>query len=233
MNFEPIGTIRSCFKEKFGIPRQAGLVKSAEAEIRLPYAKYREAVDGLDQFSHIWVVFAFHQAKGSKLRVRPPRMGGAKKLGVFATRSPHRPNPIGLSAVELLEIIRDGADLVLRIRGVDLLDGTPVLDIKPYVRYADAIPRARSGWASESPKASLKVSFSAKALQQIRHSKTKNLKRLITEILRQDPRPAFQKKKKPRTPEESHYAFRLHEFDVHWEIESSRVRVLELEDFSQ
>jgi tRNA-Thr(GGU) m(6)t(6)A37 methyltransferase TsaA len=223
MKFDPIGFLESCFKEKFGIPRQSGLAKSAQAVIRLSAEKYRNSLDGLEGFSHIWVIFVFHEAHGSKLLVRPPRLGGAKKIGVFASRSPHRPNPIGISAVELDRIELKGKDLLIHIRGVDLLDGTPVLDIKPYIPYADSIPRALSGWA-DSARPRLKVSFTRTALAQCRGADPKGdrkLKQLIAEILREDPRPAFQR-------EDADYAFRLAEFDVHWVIEAGKARVTEL-----
>jgi tRNA-Thr(GGU) m(6)t(6)A37 methyltransferase TsaA len=228
--FEPIGTVRSGFKEKFGIPRQSRLAKSARAEIRLPLSKFRDALDGLEDFSHLWVLFVFHQAMTAKLRVRPPRLGGAKKLGVFATRSPHRPNPIGMSVVELERIERttskDLKEIVIHVRGADLLDGTPVLDIKPYIPYADSIPRARAAWA-DLPGKKLRVRFAPEARQQCHAADpqgTRGLKRLISEVLSLDPRPAFQRKK----GEEASYAFRLEEFDVHWAIRGTDVQVTEL-----
>ncbi|MBE0584885.1 MAG: tRNA (N6-threonylcarbamoyladenosine(37)-N6)-methyltransferase TrmO, partial [Desulfofustis sp.] len=129
-----IGIIRSCYRQKFGIPRQAGLTPSASAELQLvrPFAR-REMIQGLEQFSHLWLLFLFHGVVGDgwQATVRPPRLGGRKRIGVFATRSPHRPNHIGLSAVRLLGIESDGDGVTLALGGVDLLDGTPVLDIKP------------------------------------------------------------------------------------------------------
>jgi tRNA-Thr(GGU) m(6)t(6)A37 methyltransferase TsaA len=232
IEFEPIGFVESVYKEKFGIPRQAGLVKSAQAQIVLPAAKFKDAFDGLEGFSHIWVVFVFHDLKQEagksawKPRIRPPRLGGAKKIGVFASRSPHRPNPIGLSVVELAGISASGPNLRIHIRGADLLDGTPVLDIKPYVRYADSVARARQGWALEKPK-TIAVTFAPEALQAIRSAdpkKSRHLKRLISETVRQDPRPAFQKKQ----TEQTLYAFRLAEFDVHWSVSSGKARILSL-----
>lgn len=147
----PIGTIHSCFKEKFTIPRQPGLVKQAKATLELiePYNR-KEAVRGLEEFSHIWVVFVFHknESRGQwKPTVRPPRLGGNKRVGIFASRSPHRPSPIGMSAVKLEGIEESKDKILLHLSGVDLLDGTPVLDIKPYIGYADSIEDSYDGFA--------------------------------------------------------------------------------------
>lgn len=135
-SFQPIGVIHSCFKEKFGIPRQSGLVTAAQATLEL-HAPYDcpEALVELEGFSHIWVTFVFHQSMRDnwKATVRPPRLGGNQRIGVFASRSPFRPNPIGLSAVQLESIDCKDGHCQLQLRGADLLDGTPVLDIKPYV----------------------------------------------------------------------------------------------------
>ena len=147
IEFEIIGFVETCFKEKFGIPRQPGLVNEARGIIRLRNEDdYRTAIRTLEGFSHVWVVFVFHEhgSKNWKPSIRPPRLGGAKKVGVLASRSPHRPNPIGLSALEIEKIVIDAPQgPEIHVRGVDLLDGTPVLDIKPYLPYADSIPKAR------------------------------------------------------------------------------------------
>lgn len=143
---QPIGIIHSAFDQKFGIPRQPGLALSVSASIELlpPFAS-PEAVRGLEQASHIWLIFLFSATadQGWKPTVRPPRMGGNKRLGVFASRSPFRPNPIGLSPVELVAIRNEQGRILLDVRGADLLDGTPILDIKPYLPYSDALPEAR------------------------------------------------------------------------------------------
>ena len=161
-SFEPVGVIHSCFKEKFGIPRQPGLAPDARAVLELlpPYNR-AEAVRGLEGFSHVWLSFIFHACLGEpwKPTVRPPRLGGNRRLGVFATRSTHRPNPIGLSAVELEKIEAAPGRVLLHLKGVDLLDGTPVLDIKPYLPYSDNIPGALGGFAPEMPAAPFEVSF--------------------------------------------------------------------------
>jgi tRNA (adenine37-N6)-methyltransferase len=212
-----IGTIRSCYRQKFGIPRQAGLTPSAIAELELarPFAR-REMMQGLEQFSHLWLLFLFHGvlSDGWQATVRPPRLGGRKRLGVFATRSPHRPNHIGLSAVRLLGVESDGGGLRLILGGVDLLDGTPVLDIKPYLPYSDAVAGATGGWVDKahgeksvvfSPAA---ASFCADYLQRTGRS----LLPLIEEILQQDPRPASQRGRRTR------FAMTLWDVNVRWRV---------------
>ncbi len=159
MQIEPVGVIESCFKEKFGIPRQPGLVEAACASLRLlpPYDR-AEAVRGLEGFSHVWLIFGFHAtaAQGWRPTVRPPRLGGNARLGVFATRSTFRPNPLGLSVVRLLDIdTRRGVQL--QLAGGDLLNGTPVYDIKPYLPYADALSEAVGGFAPDGPARPLPV----------------------------------------------------------------------------
>lgn len=192
--FAPVGVLRSPFREKFGIPRQPGLAPHAISRLVLtPDCGRAACVEGLEGFSHLWLVFVFHgtAAQGWRPTVRPPRLGGNKRLGVFATRSTFRPNPIGLSVVELVGIIDgpDGKELLLR--GADLLDGTPILDIKPYVPYVDALPEARAGFATEAPER-LSVTWSEAALVQAQQLKLDTeLRALIDEVLAQDPRPAY------------------------------------------
>ncbi|MGZ3687884.1 MAG: tRNA (N6-threonylcarbamoyladenosine(37)-N6)-methyltransferase TrmO [Bdellovibrionota bacterium] len=215
MNFEPIGIVRSPFQERFGIPRQAGLV-SSRAVIELPdSAEMRDALRGLEAFSHIWVVFVFHDTLSESWNplVRPPRLGGARKIGVFASRSPHRPNPIGISAVALEKI--EGTRLF--ISGADLLDGTPVLDIKPYIPYADSIAGARADWAAEPPAARLQVELSAE-LQAA--PPAPEFTALLLQVIALDPRPAFQ-----AAETSGEFAMRLGGFDVHWRIEGERAIV--------
>ncbi|MCB1277745.1 tRNA (N6-threonylcarbamoyladenosine(37)-N6)-methyltransferase TrmO [Prosthecobacter sp.] len=151
----PIATLRTCYTDKFGVPRQSGLVPGAWGIIEFEPAYRRvEAVRGIEEFSHLWLITQFHLVKEepTSLTVRPPRLGGNEKRGVFATRSPFRPNRLTLSVVKLDRVELEG-DLapLLFVSGVDLVDGTPVFDIKPYIRYADSIPDARSGFAGEAP----------------------------------------------------------------------------------
>lgn len=190
----PIGYIHSCFKEKFAIPRQSLLVPAATGVIELlaPYNQ-ADALAGLEQVSHVWILFIFHQTIEEKprLKVRPPRLGGNKSLGVFATRATHRPNNIGQSVVKLEQIVANQ----LHVSGIDLVDGTPIIDIKPYIPYADIVAEATNGIAA-APPLPINLIWSAQALQQVaQHEQRlqKPLQALITQALRQDPRPAYQR----------------------------------------
>jgi tRNA-Thr(GGU) m(6)t(6)A37 methyltransferase TsaA len=192
----PIAVVHSCFTDKFGIPRQPGLVPAATAELELlPPGNRPEAVEGLAAFSHIWVLFLFHQAvaRGWNPTVRPPRLGGNKRVGVFASRSPQRPNFIGSSVVRLEKIVTKGSGVILHVAGVDLLDQTPVLDIKPYVPYSDCVPEATCGYAPE-PRPALEIVFSPEArdfCRRYQEQTGRQLFALISQVLAQDPRPAY------------------------------------------
>ena len=218
-----IGVVRSCFTEKFGIPRQPGLVTESKAYIELlpPYNNV-DAVQGLDMVSHIWVQFLFHANKRQewKSKVKPPRLGGNQQMGVFATRAPVRPNPIGLSAVTL-ETIKtyktpQQTHVHLHIAAHDLLDGTPVVDIKPYVPYADSLPQAHNRFAAEPPEA-LAVNFlpEAKAACLQPKALAVNLLALIIQVLSQDPRPAYQRLVAGDSPIRE-YGMRLYSWEVKW-----------------
>ena len=186
-----IGHVRSDFPEKFGIPRQAGIVDALEAAIIFePEYRREEALRGLEGFSHIWVIWQFSEAVRDSWSptVRPPRLGGNARMGVFATRSPFRPNALGLSCVRLLGI-GHGADCgaYLRIAGADMLDGTPVYDIKPYIPYADSRPEALSGFAPDSGK-KLHVEYADGTLAAVPEGK----RAALTGVLSNDPRPRYQ-----------------------------------------
>lgn len=226
--FEPIGVIRSPFKEKFGVPRQSGIVTEVQAtlEFHPPYDD-AEAFSGLEQYSHLWIQFVFDQNidAGWQPRVRPPRLGGNRRVGVFASRSPFRPNPLGLSVVMLDEVQERYGKVRLLLSGIDMVDGTPVLDIKPYIAYSDSIVDARSGFAPASPEAILNVVFSAKALATISDREDgERLKQLIIQLLEIDPRPAY--KRDAEAGRE--YGFRLYDFDLRWAVSGQQVEVLEL-----
>ncbi len=228
-SFDTIGVIHSCFKEKFGIPRQPGLVQEARAELELlpPYNR-PEALRELEGFSHIWVLFVFHGVKRQawKPTVRPPRLGGNQRVGVFASRSTHRPNPIGMSVVALEGIEQRGERLFLQLSGVDLMDGTPVLDIKPYLPYADALPQARGGFAPEPQVGAYEVLFSpeAESACQSRAGDYPHLHAFIEEILRHDPRPAYVGDEGG----ERVFGMRLFDFDLRWRVEGETIHVLAL-----
>jgi len=164
-----IGHIHTPFKEKFGIPRQPGLAPAAKGIVKmLPGFNDINSFRGIDAFSHLWLVFQFHQIEAGKWRplVRPPRLGGNEKLGVFATRSTHRPSNLGLSVVQFEKVAVNQGQVELTVSGVDLLDGTPIIDIKPYIEYTDSIPQAQSGFASDAP-SRLPVEFSPNAQSQL------------------------------------------------------------------
>ena len=230
-DFAPIGIVHSPFKEKFGVPRQPGIVTAARATLELlpPYDR-EEALEGLSGFSHLWLVFVFHASAGQGWRptVRPPRLGGNARVGVFASRSTFRPNPIGLSVVELVGYGREDGRLVLHVQGADLIDGTPVLDIKPYVPYADSIPRARGGFAGDAPEARLSVLFTPEAEAQLvaREVRYPQLRELITQVLAADPRPAYRED----DAGERTYGMRLLDFDLRWRVEDDTARVTGLID---
>ena len=235
--FNPIGVVHSCFKEKFGIPRQPGLVSEARATLELiPPFNRNEAMAGLESFSHIWIIFVFHEAMREQWRptVRPPRLGGNQRVGVFASRSPFRPNPIGMSVVKLEKIECDGGRCLLHLRGADLLDGTPVLDIKPYLPYADALPEADAGYAADTPSQDTFITFSELAETQcteLERSGTLGLRQLIKQILSQDPRPAYfvnSKNADEKDSEKQLFGMRLYDFDLRWSVEADQVKVLEL-----
>jgi len=228
--FEAIGIVHSCYTEKFGIPRQPGLVE-AEASIELlpPYNR-AEAVMGLEGFSHIWVSFVFHGVKRDQWRptVRPPRLGGNARLGVFATRSTHRPNPLGLSVIELGGIDCSEGKVVLQLKGADLLDGTPVLDIKPYIPYVDSVPHASAGFAPEPPENRLEVAFSDEAedVCDALCERYPQLHKLITDVLAQDPRPAYQVEQGGRRE----YGFKLYDLNIRFSIDGRRACVLSIDN---
>ena len=235
LELSPIAYISSCYKEKFGIPRQPGLVRSAKSRLIMDQLFSEECVRGLDGFSHIWLQFIFHgtQSQGWKPMVRPPRLGGNKKVGVFASRSTFRPNPIGLSVVVLEKIEITESNVVLHLLGCDLLDGTPVLDIKPYLPYVDSIPEAISGFATDAPQKVISVSFSRESEIQCKQAADRlgeDVKKLVTEILQYDPRPSYQQAARYKELEnERVYAMKLHDFDLRWEYsDHNKINILSL-----
>ena len=229
----PIGVIHSCFPEKFGIPRQPGLAPAAMARLELlpPYDRV-EALEGIEAYSHLWISFVFHAVKRDEWKptVRPPRLGGNRRIGVFATRSTHRPNPLGLSVVELLGIeTSDEGHPVLLLGGVDIMDGTPVLDIKPYLPYADIIPDARAELAPDRPPVS-EVVFepNVEALFDAKPELQKH-RVLICQVLEHDPRPAYHRDKET----DRIYGISLYNFDIRWQVRGDTIHVLEILDQGQ
>jgi tRNA-Thr(GGU) m(6)t(6)A37 methyltransferase TsaA len=228
--FNPIGIIHSCFPEKFGIPRQPGLVPTAQATLEiLPPFDQDEAFSGLEAFSHLWLVFVFHGIRNGSWHptVRPPRLGGNRRTGVFATRSGFRPNAIGMSAVSLKKICRIGGQLELHLSGIDLLDRTPVLDIKPYLPYTDSIPCACGGFASHPPYPSLTVDFTEQSRQACMElEKTyPGLTKLIEQVLQTDPRPAYMGRGSKRTE----FGMRLYDLNIRWSVCQQTIVVQNIE----
>lgn len=235
---KPIGTIESCYKDKFGIPRQPGLVPAATAKLRLRADLHPEqALQGLDGFSHLWLIWEFHENRTARYhaKVHPPRLEGESR-GVFATRSPHRPNPIGLSLVELVRIEGD----TLWLAGVDVMDGTPVLDIKPYLPDVEAKPHARAGWTAGTERPELEVSFAIETEEELAAAVARHpgsaLREVISQTIRLDPRPELYRdgddgegwRRRPN------HAFRLHDVDVHFRMTGPRraevFKILRLHD---
>lgn len=192
MRLDPIATVRSCFGGKFAVPRQPGLCPSAWGRLIFhePY-RSKEAIRGIDGFSHLWLVFGFHETAGNgwKPTVRPPRLGGNRRVGVFASRSTFRPNGLGLSLVKLEGVDTSAPDgPVLLLGGIDLLDGTPVFDVKPYLPYAEAIPDATAGFAGDAI-SRFPVEIDASAARDFA-SLPERARAVIVEALSLDPRPA-------------------------------------------
>ncbi len=192
MTLEPIGIVRSCFGEKFAVPRQPGLCPSAWGTLVFhPEYRSREAIRGLEGFSHVWLIFGFHETRdqGWKPTVRPPRLGGNERVGVFASRSTFRPNGLGLSVVSLegIDLTGDAAPVLL-LGGIDLLDRTPVYDVKPYLPYADALPQATAGFAAE-PIERLAVELAGEA-EDAFGALPERARAVVREALSLDARPA-------------------------------------------
>lgn len=220
----PIGYLESCYRDKFGTPRQPGLSPQSWSRLKIRAdLQPEQALQGLDLFSHLWLIFVFHQNKVARYhaKVHPPRLGG-ESMGVFATRSPHRPNPIGLSLVEIVRIEKDS----LILAGADLVDGTPILDIKPYIPEVEAKPEARTGWLDKAEKKHITVEFLPNAESvlndwQARHP-DKKLREIIVDTLKLDPRPVlYRGYESEESPYRSDHAFRLLEGDIHFRFTSA------------
>ena len=190
MQMETIAHIESDFREKFGIPRQSGLVKSRARIVFAPPYRDEAAFRGIEGYSHLWLIWVFSEnRRGYAPTVRPPRLGGNVRMGVFATRSPYRPNPIGLSCVRLIALEKGERGPTLLVEGADLMDGTPILDVKPYLPYADAVPDALPGFTGGLTDAPLILDFPPALEARIPQDKREALR----EALLLDPRPRFQR----------------------------------------
>lgn len=218
-----IAHIENDFRSKFGIPRQSGLVKSMVSKIVFE-SEYRnnESLRGIEGYSHLWLIWQFSEAVRDSWSptVRPPRLGGNKRVGVFATRSPFRPNNLGLSSVKLEAVVQTpDKGTVLMVSGADLMDGTPIFDIKPYITYADSHPEAKSGFADDYVGYSLNLEFTEELLNKI----DKNDREALCEVLKNDPRPSYQ-----RDPERI-YTMDFADYSVSFRVEDDTVIVVGVE----
>lgn len=218
-----IAKIKNDFKEKFGIPRQSGIVENMLSRIVFePEYRVREALRGIEEYSHLWLIWEFSEAKRESWSptVRPPRLGGNKRMGVFATRSPHRPNPIGLSSVKLVSVDEsEGEGLVLTVSGADLLDGTPIYDIKPYLSFTDSHPDAVCGFADRVKEQRLSVNFPEELLSAI---PTDARDTLIT-VLEGDPRPHY------KTDPDYEYGMRHGDYEIKFKVDGDTLTVTDVE----
>ena len=218
-----IARIKSEFPEKFGIPRQSGLVGSLKAQIVFE-EEYRsvDAVRGLDEFSHLWIIWQFSKAVRDTWSptVRPPRLGGNKRIGVFATRSPFRPNAIGLSSVKIEKIDLDGENApVIHVSGADLMDGTPIFDIKPYLAYTDAHPDAVGGFTENVADRRLKVEFDGEIINSV----PDDIKTALCDLLAEDPRPSYQNDSKRV------YGLSFSGYEIGFTVDKKTLKVIKLE----
>lgn len=218
-----IAHIENDFRSKFGIPRQSGLVKSMVSKIVFePEYRNNESLRGIEGYSHLWLIWQFSEAVRDSWSptVRPPRLGGNKRVGVFATRSPFRPNSLGLSSVKLEAVVQTpDKGTVLMVSGADLMDGTPIFDIKPYITYADSHPEAKSGFADDYVGYSLNLEFTEELLNKI----DKNDREALCEVLKNDPRPSYQ-----RDPERI-YTMDFADYSVSFRVEDDTVTVVGVE----
>lgn len=227
--FQTIGRIRSPLKEKFGLPRQPGLVPGLKAQVEIvPPFDRDEAFKGLAGFSHIWLLCVFHLARREQWQtmVRPPRLGGNERVGVFASRAPYRPNPLALSLCTLEGIVREDTRLMINVGGCDLVDGTPVLDIKPYLPYADSVESARAGFSETVSHNLLTVNWSPTAQGQVQQwlALHPDLMELAEALIRQDPRPAYR-----QDASAQEYGMRVYDCNIRFCVNASTATILRVE----
>lgn len=216
-----IAEIHTDFPEKFGIPRQSGLAENKGIIVFKPEYRNDEALRGIEEYSHLWLIWEFSEAKRDSWSptVRPPRLGGNKRMGVFATRSPFRPNPIGLSSVKLLSVKKtEKHGTVLEVEGADLMDKTPIYDIKPYLAFTDSHPDAVSGFADEKKDENLIVEISDKLLGRIPEDKRETL----LSVLSQDPRPHYIEDKNRI------FGFPFAGFEIKFKVDGKKLTVVDI-----
>ena len=216
-----IARIRNPYDGKFGVPRQSGLVEQVVSTIVFePEYRVPEALRGIEEFSHLWLIWAFDQAEREDWSptVRPPRLGGNQRVGVFATRSPYRPNAIGLSCVKLMAVEKEKEGVVLKVAGADLMNGTPIYDIKPYLPYADCRPEETGGFTDRTEKRTVKVEIPESAAKELSAEELEALKA----VLQEDPRPAYQ------DDPERIYAFEFSGRHVEFRVENGLLKLIKL-----
>jgi len=221
MEIQPIAKIKTDFKSKFGIPRQSGRVNAEGIIVFEKEYQNPNYIKELEQFSHLWLIWEFSENKGhnNNATVRPPRLGGNQRTGVFASRSPFRPNNLGLSCVELKEIINTENGLALAVSGVDLMNGTPIYDIKPYIPYTDCINNAKGGYAEKNKAYSIDVNIPEKLINKIPAEK----RQVLLDILKDDPRPAYQNNS------ERIYGFPFADFEIKFKVENNTLTVINID----
>ena len=223
MELKVIARIYTDFKEKFGIPRQSGIAAESVGKIVFePEYRRSEALRGLEGYSHIWLIWDFSEAHREEWSptVRPPRLGGNRRMGVFATRSPYRPNPIALSSVRLIGIEHTETDGdVLTVCGADIMNGTPIYDIKPYLKFTDSHEDATSGFADGVSDYSLTAEIPERFLSMLTESEAKTLR----VILENDPRPAYKK------DDEKVYGMSFSEFEIYFTVSTDRITVTDIQ----
>ena len=222
---KPIAYIHNDFKEKFGIPRQSGMLSEFKSQILfLKEYSVNEAVRGLEEFSHIWIIWEFSEAKRDvwSPTVRPPKLGGNKRMGVFATRSPFRPNPIGISCVQLdsIEYTKNGP--ILNIRGADLMDNTPIYDIKPYLPFSDSYPDAKAGFTEEIKDVKLEVNIRSDEFNYLSYELKKN----IIDILSSDPRPSYHN-------DDREYGIKYNEYNIRFNVINNILNIISIEKLTE
>lgn len=225
-----IAIVHSPYKQKFAIPRQPGLVSAAKGQIELlGECNNIDLIRDIELHSHLWLIFVFHATheQGWKPLIKAPRLGGNKKTGILSSRSTFRPNPIGMSVVKFEGITRCNKRHFINISGLDLLDGTPILDIKPYIPYSDKIDFATSEFAPAPQEHNIKVSFNKTAVEQLAHFQNRypSLELFIKQVLQQDPRPAYKK----QSNETQHYGMSLYDLNIRWHIEGKDCQVIAIE----
>lgn len=236
-NFVQIGHVKSGYPDKFGVPRQSGLVHSVDSEIIIENQFQPEiSLQGLERFTHLWILFIFHlnDSKGFHAKVHPPRMNG-ESIGVFATRSPHRPNPVGLSLVKIKKVHSDR----IEVDGIDLVDGTPVIDIKPYLPQFEIRSDAKAGWVEDTSSTVIVVEFDPQAEAQlndwIKNNGHENLRQAIVDIIRQDPRPViYRGSEQTGGKYRQDHTFRLYDKDIRFKfLTAEHATVVEITNYSK